>query len=310
MSAEYWLEDIAAERQAAYRAEARRDRPDDRRRLGAAPRRGVVPEAADFVGVCAATTAAHARRSTAYLIDVIRWPVYPLLYYVTLLLTYRISGRTVVDGMRVEGFLLVGALGVILWQSNLWNSGSAIERERFEGTLPSLLLTPASRPAVVIGYALASTAVYVIPNVVVLASLALLSGARVDVRDPGAVVLATLSLTAAAIVLGYTLSGLFVLTRRANLLANFLQSPIYLLSGMVVPVASLPGPLRGLAQVFPVSFGMDALRRTLLLGAGLGEVAPALIRLVVASVVLAVAGTWLLRRVEHVAKRGSELDVI
>ncbi|HET9016701.1 MAG TPA: ABC transporter permease [Thermomicrobiaceae bacterium] len=307
MSADYLLEELARERQEGYRAEARRHA---RREVPATSSRGLRAGAADFVAVCGATTVAHFRRSVAYAIDVVRWPLGPLLYYVTLLMAYRISGRSLVDGMGAAGFLLVGTMGMILWQANLWNSGYAIERERFEGTLPSLLLTPASRPAVVIGYALASMAVYVVPNVLVLTPLALLTGARVDVRDPVAVALAGLSLMLAAGVLGYLLAGLFVLSRRANLLANFLQSPIYLLSGMVVPVASLPGPLRSLARVFPISFGMDALRGALLQGAGLGEVVPALIRLVVVSVVLAVAGTWLLRGVEHVAKRGSELDVV
>ncbi|HUZ02684.1 MAG TPA: ABC transporter permease [Thermomicrobiaceae bacterium] len=308
----YGLGKLAEERQAAYVAEARNDSLSGRRTRVAGPRRpaAAVANVADFAAVCGATAAAHVRRSVAYVIDVVRWPLGPLLYYVTLLLTYHISGRTVVAGMPVAGFLLVGTVGMILWQATLWNGGYAIERERFEGTLPSLLLSPASRSAVVFGYTLASMAVYVIPNVLVLAVLALLSGAHVDVRDPLAAALATLSLAAAASVLGYTLAGLFVLTRRANLLANFLQSPIYLLSGMVVPISSLPGPLRSVARVFPISFGMDALRQTLLLGAGLGQVAPALIRLVVASTALAAVGTWLLRRVEHVAKSGAELDVI
>lgn len=307
---------LAEQRQREYRAEV------EQRRLFASLERSALPrtaparasrwqaDAVTFLAVCLATAAAYVRRWWSYAIDVIRRPIYPLLYYATLLLTYRIAGRATVDGVDAAGFLLVGTLGVMLWQSNLWASGYAIETERQEGTLPALLLTPSSRAAVVLGYGLGSMVTYIAPTLLAIAPVAVLAGVRLQARHPDAVVVAALALVAATMALGYALAGLFVLTRRANLLANFLQSPVYLLSGMVVPVAALPGPLRWLGEVFPISFGMTALRSALLAGAPLGDVAGALLRLLVASAVLVVVGTYLLRRVEHVAKRGSELDLV
>ena len=123
-----------------------------------------------------------------------------------------------------------------------------------------------------------------------------------------AALVALVALVGASFALGYALAGFFVLTRRANLLANSLQSPIFLLSGMLVPVAALPGPLRPLASVFPISDGMTALRAALLGGAGLGDIGGPLLRLLLMSAVLVLAGTLLLGRVEHDAKRGATLD--
>lgn len=265
---------------------------------------------AEFVDVCLATAEAYIKRAHAYTIDIIRGPIYPLLYFFTLLLTYRVSGRTSVDGMSAAGFLFVGTIGIELWQSNLWASGYAIETERYSGTLPALLLSPASRGAVIIGYALGSFVTILGPSLLFLLPAAFLTHANFQVRDPLAVLLAVLSLAGASVALGYGLSGLFVLTHRANLLANFFQSPIYLLSGMVVPISALPGPLRTLAEIFPISFGMTALRRALLSGASVADISGELFRVVLASLVLAVIGAYFLRRVEHVAKRGAELDYI
>lgn len=273
-----------------------------------ASRSGIHSRAGQFVLTVLATAIAYVQQTRAYTIELIRWPVYPAVYYVTLLLTYRVSGRETVAGASPEGFLLVGAAGMVLWSSSIWASGYAIETERREGTILSLFLTPASRSAVVFGYALGSLAVFVGPTIVILCLLAFASGATVQVTDPLAVAVSILTLAGGSVALGYLLAGAFVLTRRANMLANFLQQPIFLLAGMVVPVADLPGFARWFAAIFPLSAGMDALRASLLSGAGMGDIAGPLVRFGVASVVLLLAGTWLLGRVEDVAKHGGELD--
>lgn len=273
---------------------------------GAAARRSSV---ADFVAVVRATAEAEARRRVAYTIHIIRGPVFPALYYLTVLLAYRAAGRSVVAGVDVEGYLLVGTIGILLWSSNLWASGYAIEHERQEGTLLALLLTPASRSAVVLGYGLGDWAVWVLPSVVVTGLLAWSFGVDLVVRDPLAVLLATIGLLGSTLALGYALAGLFVLSRRANLLANFLQSPVYLLGGMVVPVSALPAPLDRFAAVFPISAGMEALRLALLAGAGLDAIAPLLLELAALSAALLVVGFAGLRLVERAAKRGDELGL-
>lgn len=267
------------------------------------------PSLEGFLTVVRATTEAEVRRRAAYAITLVRGPIFPAVYYSVLSLAYRAAGRMTVNGMDVEGFLLVGVVGIMLWSSNLWASGYAVEHERQEGTLLSLLLTPASRSAVVLGYGLADWLLWVLPGVLVTSTLAWVTGVELVVRDPLAVLLAVLGLLGSTLALGYALSGVFVLSRRANLLANFLQSPIYLLSGMVVPVSALPLPLRGLAAAFPVSAGMDAVRSALLAGAGLGAVLPLLLRIALISAALVVAGAVGLRLVERAAKRGDELGL-
>jgi ABC-2 type transport system permease protein len=258
--------------------------------------------------VCLATARAQIDRTLAYVIEVVRWPLYPAIYFCILLITYRVSGRESVAGVSPEGFLVVGTFGMVLWSSAVWTGGYAIEWERSEGTILSLFLTPASRGAVVIGYELGSLAIFVLPTIAVVTVLGFVSGAEVKVTDPLAVVASALALLAGTVAMGYVLAGAFVLTRRANMIANFIQSPIYLLSGMVVPVDDLPEVLQWFAYVFPISAGMNALRDTLLAGAGFGDIAEPLARFVIVTAGLFVLGHWLLGRVEHVAKRGDQLD--
>ena len=71
-----------------------------------------------------------------------------------------------------------------------------------------------------------------------------MSGARFAISDPLAVLAAGVTMVVASLAVGFTLAGAFVLTRRANLLANVIQHPVYLLGGFVVPRDALPDWLR------------------------------------------------------------------
>lgn len=262
-----------------------------------------------FLTVMLATAWAEIQRKRAYVIEIVRWPLFPLIYFSTLLLTYRASGQPTAGGYNIEGFLLVGAIGVVLWTSTIWSAGYAIEIERSEGTINSLFLTPSSRTAVIMGYGLGSYAILIVPTVAALTALGVLTGAEFNVQSPLAVIASSLAMAFGALALGHALAGGFVLTRRANLWANFLQTPIHLLSGMVVPVSALPDWLGWFAQVFPISACMTALRDSLLEGATLGDIGGPLLRFAASSIVLILIGTLLLRRVENVAKRGGQFDL-
>jgi ABC-2 type transport system permease protein len=263
---------------------------------------------AQFWRVLSVTSWRYVQRQSAYLIELVRWPIFPVLYFVTLYLTYSVSGREAVNGYPTAGFLVIGVIGMVLWTSNLWASGYAIEFERLEGTLQSLFLSPASRSAVVLGYGAGSLLIMVVPTSVALLAITLTLQIPFSVSSITAVALSIIGMVLASIALGYVLAGFFVLTRRANVIANFLQTPVYVLSGAVLPVDQLPEPLQVFARIFPLSHGMDAVRESLLAGATLSDVQFSLTGIVVSSAALFLIGALLLRRVEQNARDGAELD--
>src|ERR687883_464247 len=199
-----------------------------------------------------ATAYAYVKRSKAYVIDIIRTPLFPLVYFVTWRVAYAVAGRGHVDGANASGFLLVGMFGLITWSSTIWSSGYAIEHERHEGTVGALFLSPASRSAVVVGYGLGSL-VWLLPS--------------------------------------------------------FLQLPIYLLAGFVVPRARLPDWLHPLSDAIPASHAMDALRASSLGGATLHGITGQLALAFGTAALYALVGWISLRRVENVAKRAGQLDL-
>ncbi len=278
-------------------------------------RDGTPASAVAFVGPVAhlwavvfMTARAYVARSNAYLIDVIRWPLAPLIFYATMRLTYAAAGQETVAGTNVAGFLLVGIFGMITWSGTIWSSGYAVEYERHEGTIAALFLSPASRAATIAGYGLGGF-VWMLPSFVVVAILGWAIGARLNVADPLAVAGAVVALLVASLACGFAFAGLFVLSRRANLLANFIQTPGYLLAGVLFPRERLPEGLYALSNAIPVSHAIDALRASTLRAATLREVLWSLALAGAVSAVYALVGLLSLRKVEHAAKRSGQLDL-
>jgi ABC-2 type transport system permease protein len=262
----------------------------------------------DTVIATMATARSYLQQVSAYPIQLIRWPLGPLFTFATWRITYGAAGHGQVDGVSVSGFLLVGIFGLITWTSSIWSSGYAIQDERDSGTSGSLFLSPVSRAAVVAGYGVGSF-VWFLPSFAVLLLLGSLTGARLRIADPTAVALSVLCLIVASLAAGFTFSGLFILSRRGNLIANVIQSPIYLLSGLMVPLAVLPAWLRSIANAIPATHAIIALRAATLLGASTGSVGRELILGFFVSAVWFGLGLLGLKRVEHVAKRIGQLDL-
>ncbi|GAC1325307.1 MAG: hypothetical protein NVSMB22_15050 [Chloroflexota bacterium] len=267
-----------------------------------------LSERAHLWAVVLATTRAYLKRFSAYLIQLIRWPLGPLIMFVTFRITYSVSGRTHVDGATAAGFLFVGMIGMVMWTSTVWASGYALEFERYEGTSGALFLSPASRAAVVAGYGLGSF-IWFLPSFVILVLLGLMTGARLQVSDPLALLLSVLAAALASLAVGFFFSGLFILSRRGNLIANFIQAPVYLLAGFLVPVSSLPAALRPLSDAIPASHAILALRQTALSGATLAQAWKEIALTLAISALYWLVGLVGLRRVEHVAKRAGRLDL-
>ena len=255
-----------------------------------------------------ATARCYVKRVNVYPIDVIRWPLFPLMLYATMRLTYAAAGRDTVAGANTSASLLVGMFGLITWTASIWSSGYTLEFERDEGTIAALFLSPASRVAVIAGYGLGGI-VWLLPAVAVVTLLGVAIGARLDVSEPLAPLLAGLALLVASVATGFALAGLFILSRHANLFANFIQLPAHFLAGFVVPRDSLPSWLLPISNAVPAAHAVDALRAGALHGATLAETLPQLGLTLGLSALYAVVGAICLGRIEYAAKRSGQLDL-
>jgi ABC-2 type transport system permease protein len=206
------------------------------------------------------------------------------------------------DGDRLlEAAVGAGMMGV--WSSVLFGSGGAIQNQRWQGTLEMIMLAP-RRPALIllpITLATALTGTYA-----VLATLLwgrLLYGIRLDFAHPVAFVVAAPVCILSLGLFGMLLAATFVLLRNANALANTLEYPVWLVSGILVPITVLPGWTGPIAAVLPTTWAARALREA----TSGGPVWPSAAACLGISVVCLVLGAISLTYVERRARASATL---
>jgi ABC-2 type transport system permease protein len=242
-------------------------------------------------------------------IMLVRAPLMPLLLLVSFTVAYQVSGQNAVQRQGVVGFLVVGILATLAWNATVWGSGHALQWELHSGTIPAVVAAPTRMMPVVIGYGIGNIA-WDITGLASCLGAAVLLGARFEVADPVAALVSLVAVYGSSLCIGLGFAGLFILSRQANAMSNFLQAPIWLLAGFFVPRAALPDWLEPVSDAIPLAHAVDALRATTLAGESFAEVGGALLATATTSAVFLLAGVWSLRRVDHALRRRGNLDLL
>lgn len=174
-------------------------------------------------------------------------------------------------GQRAES-LLYAALGAGLmgiWSSTLFGSGGAIQWQRWEGTLEILVAAPPPLIQLIVPLTVATSTLGVYSLTATILWGKFLFGIPLDFVDPllfaVAVPLTVISLG----LLGLVLASTFVLYRNANALSNLLEYPIWLITGVLVPITLLPGWVEPIGWALAPTWGAKAIRATALGGEAL-----------------------------------------
>jgi ABC-2 type transport system permease protein len=167
------------------------------------------------------------------------------------------------------GTLLYAALGAGMmgvWSSTLFGSGGAIQWQRWQGTLELLVGAPAPFLLVLLPITVASATVgvYAIAGTLVFGRIAF--GVPLDVAHPVALVVSIPAMVIGLGLFGLLLATTFVLYRYANALSNLLEYPIWLVTGLLVPVSLLPIWVEPISWFLAPTWGVRAIREAALGG--------------------------------------------
>jgi ABC-2 type transport system permease protein len=185
-----------------------------------------------------------------------------------------ISGTSTTFQFLAPGFM---ALTVVF--GALAGVGFAISREREQGTMDGLLAAPITGTAVVFGKVLAQTVRGMIQAFLILGLSMLLFGVRVY-GNPWLMVLAMLMGVASFVGVGIILTSFAPDQETAQMTVMLLQFPMMFLSGIIFPVSSLPVWMQWIGKAMPLYYAADALRKVVILNAGLNVIGNDLVILV------------------------------
>ncbi len=224
------------------------------------------------------------------------------LYTVIFLMILRTGGRP-----DLSGYAVIAPVFIALWWYALFQGGLVVQSDRWADTIELHVATPTRYAVVVFGRILTTTGVGLLSFVEVWLVGRYLLRANVSVHHPWVLVATLLATAFAMAATALLLSGLVVFLRNAFSLTNSISYPFYVLGGILVPVALLPGWVQPFSKIVFLSWSADLLRASL----NPAPVAGAAWRLgmivVLGAAAFAVA-TGLLRRILNRVRNTGELS--
>ena len=209
-----------------------------------------------------------------------------------------------------SGTLLYVALGAGLmgiWSSTLFGSGGAIQWQRWQGTLELLIAAPASFLMVMLPLTMATSTIGIYSIIATLLWGRVFFGVPLDFVHPGQLAVALPVTVISLGLLGLVLASTFVLYRNANAFANLLEYPIWLITGLLVPLSLLPGWVTPLSWVLAPTWGIRAIRDAAL-GSG-GSAWPEIGMCVLLGAIYLTLGAIFLRNFERLARQRATLSL-
>ena len=178
-------------------------------------------------------------------------------------------------GARYVDFVVPGLLGMNLMGSGIWGLGFAIVDARRKHLLKRLTATPMSRPQFLASFVL-SRLTFLILEVALLVGFAVLAFG-VPIRG-SLLVLGGVCLLSA---LSFASLGLLLAARPRTVegvsgIMNVVMLPMWIFSGVFFSSSRFPDAVQPLIRALPLTAVIDALRATMLRGAGVGELLPQL----------------------------------
>ncbi len=162
-----------------------------------------------------------------------------------------------------SGTLLYVALGAGLmgiWSATLFGSGGAIQWQRWQGTLELLVGAPPPFIASLLPLTVATASLGLYSIVGTLLWGRLFFGVPLEFEHPLQLAVALPVTVLSLGMLGLVLASTFVLARNANAFANLLEYPVWLATGLLVPLTLLPAWVEPISWVLAPTWGMEAIR--------------------------------------------------
>jgi len=167
------------------------------------------------------------------------------------------------EGIGYLDFLAPGIVGMTLLFAGTMSGASVIWDKEF-GFLKEVLVAPVNRFSVILGRSLGGMTTAIIQALIIV-GIAVAMGVKLSSVPGFFLAILVMILTCAT----FTGFGLIIATKLGNLegfmaIMNLIVFPIFLLSGALFPIQSMPSWLRYIMYIDPLTYGVDGLRGTLI----------------------------------------------
>ncbi|MEM3342652.1 MAG: ABC transporter permease [Thermoplasmata archaeon] len=201
-------------------------------------------------------------------------------YTISYIQPYRVEYKGIVEGdSNYFQFVAPGIIAMTLMMSVMTGLPHAISYERDIGTLDGILIAPVRRVSIILGKVLAQTARGLLQAVIIFLLALFLFG--VTVHGNLILVISLILLTVYSFVgLGILITSFSDREETAAMVMTTIMFPMMFLSGVFFPVQQMPSFMQVLSKFLPLTYATTALRKVMVLGAGITSVWKELVVLV------------------------------
>jgi ABC-2 type transport system permease protein len=201
---------------------------------------------------------------------------------VTLLITLFVPAGM---SARLKGITLYGFVIYLFFSHTIWTVGLGLQKEKAEGTLTGLYLTPAPRFLTLLARALVTLAWTGLAGAIGLLVAQAITG-PLTVTNPWLALVILLLTISGLIGLGLAIAGLALhFGESLELVANLFEFSLLGLCAFFFPFAVLPTWLQAITRLIPLSYAVDAFRSV-----ALGQSQPELLPLTTELVIVTATG--------------------
>jgi ABC-2 type transport system permease protein len=204
--------------------------------------------------------------------------------------------ETIVEGGgSTFDFVAPGFIALNVMASGLTALGVALARERESGTLDGILMSPISRSSILLGKTISHTVRNLFQGAITILLVVLLFG--INIRgNPFLIIFILIIGTVSFLGFGIVATALTKEQESAQLILGLLQFPMMFLSGVLFPIEQMPSFLQTISKFLPLTYAVDALRKVMILGAGIEAVIWPILILIVLGLVTLLIGVPLFEK--------------
>jgi len=192
-------------------------------------------------------------------------------------------------------FIAPGLMAMTVMMSVMTGLPAAISHEREVGTLDGMMVAPINRLAIIVGKTLAQTARGMLQGIIILALAVALFG--VTIHGNILLIFALLFLGVFSFVgLGVVITSFAKDQETAMMVMMTMMFPMMFLSGVFFPIQQMPWYMQGISKFLPLTYVSTALRKVMVLGAGVSMITTELAVLIGFGIVMTAIAVPVFRR--------------
>ena len=248
-------------------------------------------------------------RYPSWVIALFIWPlIFPMLYILTARALAGPDGSGMAVFMQITGardfigYIVIGTT-VWMWQNIvLWDVGFSLRNEQMRGTLESNWLSPTWRFSYLLGHTGPQLVSMFMFFSITALEFVLLFGVRLN-GSVWMILLMALAAIPSIYGLGFAFASLVITVKEANAFVFLIRGLVMIFCGITFPVSLLPDWMQSVAKWLPQTYLIHGMRAAAFSNAGIRELAPDLIPLLLFGTFWLVVGYFTFLWMERRARR-------